>query len=106
MTQCIITCVCTCTFGEINIIFWSQKSAHSDISADMDKTNPKLYHLRLQLQDVSKETAIFIAKKHEKTNSNLYNYFLHFNFFPRHIKNQIETMIYFQKLSIELKQLS
>ena len=68
MTQYIITCVCKCTFGEINIIFWSQKSAHSDISADMDKTNPKLYHLRLQLQDVSKETAIFIAKKHEKTN--------------------------------------
>ena len=34
----------------------------------MDKTDPKFQHLPLQLQDISTETAIFIATKHEKTN--------------------------------------
>ena len=54
-------------------------------------------HLPLQLQDISLEAAIFVATKQEKNKygsySNSYNYFLHFNFFARKIKNQIETML-------------
>ena len=34
--------------------------------------------------------------------SNLYNYFLHFNFLSRDIKNQTGTMIYFHRFSILL----
>ena len=54
-------------------------------------------HLPLQLQDISLEAAIFVATKQEKNKygsySNSCNYFLHFNFFARNVKNQIETMI-------------
>ena len=52
------------------------KTSLKETSADIDKTEPKLYYLPLQHQDISTETAIFIATKHKKTS----NFFLHFEF--------------------------
>ena len=67
---------------------------------------PKHSHLPLQLQNISTETAIFISTRQKKSNMAVIQSFISsiisftLNFFARNIKNQIETMIYFHRLSV------